>query len=193
MSGVSVRRSLVSVAWLRAHVSGKSQAPHKIVPLDASWHMVNSSTPAGQARREFDTERIPGSRYFDLDGVFSDTASTLPHTLVSRAQFERGVRQLGIANDSHVVIYDRSAAGTFSAARAWWMFRGFGHPPALVSLLDGGFRAWKAAEAELETAAPPTVAESQYVVEKEFDERLYRSFDQSELKGSTAALTASGD
>jgi thiosulfate/3-mercaptopyruvate sulfurtransferase len=181
MSGASVRRSLVSVAWLRAHVNGKTQAPHNIIPVDASWHMVGTNTPLGQARREFDTERIPGSRYFDLDGVFSDTASTLPHTLVSREQFERGVRQLGIANDSHVILYDRSNTGTFSAARAWWMFRGFGHPPALVSLLDGGFRAWRAAEAELETGAPSaSIVESQYVVEKEFDERLYRSFDQSE-------------
>lgn len=179
MSGASVRRSLVSVAWLRAHVNGTTQAPHNVVPVDASWHLVSAATTAGAARRDFDTERIPGSRYFDLDGVFSDTSSPLPHTLVSREAFERGVRQMGVRNDTHIVLYDRSATGTFSAARAWWMFRGFGHPGALVSLLDGGFRAWRAAGAELDTGAvAQPVAESDYVVEKEFDERLLRSFDQ---------------
>jgi thiosulfate/3-mercaptopyruvate sulfurtransferase len=180
MSGVSVRRSLVSVAWLRAQVSsGATQAPHNIVPVDASWHMVTSSAKAStSARDDFEAQRIPGSRYFDLDGVFSDATSSLPHTLVSRAAFERGVRQLGIRNDSHIVLYDRSAAGTFSAARAWWMFRGFGHPAALVSLLDGGFRAWRAADAELETGAPPVREESEYTVENEFNEAMLRSFDQ---------------
>lgn len=192
MSGASVRRSLVSVAWLRAHVSGTTQAPHNVVPVDASWHMVSTATVAGAARRDFDAERIPGSRYFDLDGVFSDSASPLPHTLVSRAAFERGVRQMGIRNDTHVVLYDRSNTGTFSAARAWWMFRGFGHPGALVSLLDGGFRAWRAAGAELETGAlAAPVAESDYVVEKEFDERLLRNFDQSERQQRNTTIRSS--
>jgi thiosulfate/3-mercaptopyruvate sulfurtransferase len=37
-----------------------------------------------------------------------------------------------------VVVYD--GAGLFSAARAWWMFKAFGHDA--VALLDGGMPAW---------------------------------------------------
>jgi thiosulfate/3-mercaptopyruvate sulfurtransferase len=86
---------------------------------------------------------------------------------------------MGISNSSHIVLYDRSPMGIFSAARAWWMFRGFGHSASLISLLDGGFKAYSSdAEAPLETGEPTVPAESAYVVEQEFDASMFRSFDQ---------------
>lgn len=55
-------------------------------------------------------------------------------------EFAEYVGKLGVGNDSHVVVYDGSDQGLFSAPRVWWMFRIFGHEA--VSLLDGGLKNW---------------------------------------------------
>jgi len=54
--------------------------------------------------------------------------------------FAKAVAALGVSNTSRVVVYDQR--GIFSAARAWWMFRVFGHDN--VSVLDGGLPKWVA-------------------------------------------------
>ena len=51
--------------------------------------------------------------------------------------FADRVQTLGIGGDSRVVVYD--SKGLFSAARAWWMFRVFGHDR--VHILEGGLPA----------------------------------------------------
>lgn len=73
---------------------------------------------------EFSKERIPGSKFFDVDNI-SDTTSSLPHMLPTPASFAAAADYLGVTNSSTVVIYDR--AGIFSAPRVWWTFKAFGH------------------------------------------------------------------
>jgi thiosulfate/3-mercaptopyruvate sulfurtransferase len=48
--------------------------------------------------------------------------------------------ELGLSDDDFIVVYDGSGAN-LSAARAWWMFRIFGH--AAVAVLDGGLGQWR--------------------------------------------------
>uniref|UniRef100_A0A8C4RA54 Thiosulfate sulfurtransferase n=1 Tax=Eptatretus burgeri TaxID=7764 RepID=A0A8C4RA54_EPTBU len=50
--------------------------------------------------------------------------------------------RMSIGADTHVVVYDGSTFGQYSAPRVWWMFRVFGHNR--VSVLDGGLAAWMA-------------------------------------------------
>lgn len=76
------------------------------------------------AKREFCEERIPGSRFFDIDRI-CDVKSQLPHMLPSEKSFAAAADALGVDNTSSVIIYDRS--GIFSAPRVWWTFRTFGH------------------------------------------------------------------
>ena len=45
--------------------------------------------------------------------------------LPSSTQFAAAMDVLGIQQDSEVVVYD--GLGIFSAPRAWWTFRAFGH------------------------------------------------------------------
>jgi thiosulfate/3-mercaptopyruvate sulfurtransferase len=67
-----------------------------------------------------------------------DDDSPLHDTLCSASQFDAHVRSLGVSQQ-HVVCYSQ---GLFSsAARAWWMFRVFGH--TRVSVLHGGLKAWR--------------------------------------------------
>ena len=104
--------------------------------VDASWHLPKAKRNGHQ---EFELEHLPGAVFLDLDEV-SDPESELPHMIPTEEYFSKKIGELGIGNDSWVVVYDTS--GLFSAARVWWMFRAFGHEK--VSLLDGGLPKWKA-------------------------------------------------
>jgi thiosulfate/3-mercaptopyruvate sulfurtransferase len=137
---------VVSAEWLQAHV-----ADHHIRVLDASWYL---STSHRDPRAEFRAGHIPGAQLFSIDEA-SEAASPLPHTVPSSRQFADVASRLGVSSDDHVVVYDASGVN-FSAPRAWWMFRAFGHDA--VSLLDGGLAGWKAAGGAIETgdAASPS-------------------------------------
>jgi thiosulfate/3-mercaptopyruvate sulfurtransferase len=120
---------LVSPLWLETELHNP-----KLRLLDASWHM-----PAAQRdpKGECAAKRIPGAQFFDIDEI-SDPDSPLPHMLPTAESFKASVEALGVGSDSIVVVYD--ATGLSSAARAWWMFRVFGHDDVFV--LDGGLPGW---------------------------------------------------
>ena len=101
------------------------------------------------AKAEFLEGHIPGAQFFDIDEI-SDTESTLPHMLPSPEKFSSRMRKLGIGDGKRVICYDQ--AGLFSAARAWWMFKVFGHDD--VAVLDGGLPKWKAEGHPLEDGPP---------------------------------------
>ena len=70
---------LVSPEWLN-----ENQKDPNLVILDAS-----EETNVAGKKIEFEGLQIKGARYFDLENVFSDSESHLPHTLPSLEQFER--------------------------------------------------------------------------------------------------------
>jgi len=131
---------LVTTAWLAAHRT----APD-LKLIDASWYLpAEQRDPAA----EFEAAHIEGAVFFDIDGV-RDPDNPLPHMLPSPPRFAEEMARLGISNSDAVIIYD--GAGLFSAPRAWWTLRIFGHDN--VSVLDGGLPAWRAAD--LATVAGP--------------------------------------
>ncbi|WP_164126833.1 sulfurtransferase [Sphingobacterium luzhongxinii] len=105
---------------------------HNIILLDATIDKV------GEKLDNNTMSLIPNSIFFDIEGLFSDHSSGLPHTMIDPISFTTHVQNLGINQDSIVVIYDRW--GIYSSPRAWWMFRYMGHEQAYV--LDGGIKAW---------------------------------------------------
>ncbi len=119
---------LVSADWLAENLDDP-----QLVILDASIKTKLVKTPPIST-----TLRIPGARFFDLKGAFSDKESNLPNTLPSTEAFTAGVRELGINQDSKIVVYDNF--GVYSSPRVWWMFKAMGH--AEVAVLDGGLKAW---------------------------------------------------
>ena len=122
---------LVSPAWLATKLA---QPDLKLI--DASWYLpVEKRDPAA----EFETEHIEGAVFFDIDGV-RDPDNPLPHMLPSPPLFAAEMAKLGISNSDAVVVYD--GTGLFSAPRAWWTLRIFGHDN--VAVLDGGQPAWRA-------------------------------------------------
>ena len=133
--------TVVSPAWLADAVKEKER---RVRVLDCSWYLP---AMARDGIEEHAARRIPGARYFDVDAI-SDPSSTLPHMLPSASQFAAACDALDVRNDDQIVVYD--GAGLFSAARAWWMFKVFGHDA--VAVLDGGMPAWLEAGLPLDEA-----------------------------------------
>ena len=155
--------SLVSTEWLAANLTNA-----KLRIVDASL------PPAGDGERdvraEFAQRHIPGAVFFDIDGI-ADRESALPHMMPDAETFAASVGALGIGNGTRVVVYDTH--GLFSAARAWWMFRAFGHDD--VAILDGGFPKWVREDRAIEPGAPqPPPAR----FDARLDPGMVRDFDQ---------------
>jgi thiosulfate/3-mercaptopyruvate sulfurtransferase len=133
---------LVSTEWLAAEMGADD-----LVVLDATIFPPGDTR---DARSQFAIARIPGARRFDIN-LIADRQSPLPHMVPSAEYFAQQVQALGISNDSRVVCYDQ--LGMFSAPRAWWMFRLFGHDQAAV--LDGGLPKWRAEQRAVQEGTPP--------------------------------------
>jgi thiosulfate/3-mercaptopyruvate sulfurtransferase len=122
---------LVSTGWLAEHLG----APD-IRIADATWFM-----PAAvrDAAAEHKAAHIPGAVYFDIDDIAADDVP-YPHMIPSAAKFSARVRRLGLGDGVRIVLYDNNRF--IASARAWWMFRLFGHED--VDVLDGGLAKWQA-------------------------------------------------
>jgi thiosulfate/3-mercaptopyruvate sulfurtransferase len=140
----SLLPTLISSEWLAAHWGEPD-----LRVVDATWYLPWLKR---DARAEFVERHVPGAVYFDIDAV-SDHGSPLPHMLPDPEAFARAVGALGIATGDRVVAY--GARGMIASARAWWMFRVFGH--AQVAVLDGGLGGWRAEGRPLESG--PRAAE----------------------------------
>lgn len=122
--------ALVSTQWLAGHLADPG-----LRILDCTWHHASTNL---DGRTQYRGRHIPGSVHFDIDHM-ADKSSPLPHMLPKPADFANRVGLLGIGNGDRVVVYDRFFGGS-AAARAWWMFRVFGHDR--VAMLDGGYVKW---------------------------------------------------
>ena len=126
---------------------GDLQSADDLVVLDASWAWEGDGP-----RRGHRETRIPGARLFD-HGAAQDPQSPLHDTVPSAELFAQHASRLGIPNQDRIVLYSQ---GAFSgAARAWFLFRLFGHHK--VSVLDGGLTAYVEAGLPVESGQPTTV------------------------------------
>jgi thiosulfate/3-mercaptopyruvate sulfurtransferase len=122
--------------------------------LDASYGSGYGGHPSETV---FNAFRIGDAQYFDIDQI-ADPDAPLAHTIPSADLFAEAVGRLGIDNNTFVVIYDQTGIA-MAAARAWWMFRVFGHTK--VCVLDGGLPAWHKAGLEVNQNPPePPVAQA---------------------------------
>lgn len=142
MSSKPTGSALVTPKWVKSRLQVSTV-------LDASWYM-----PAEKRNpyTDYEQKRIPGARYFDIDGPgLCDTSSSLPHMLPAPEDFAAKVSELGVTNDKPVVVYAQS--GFVGAARAWWMFRLHGKRDSY--LLDGGLKEWENQGLPVDTSPPP--------------------------------------
>jgi thiosulfate/3-mercaptopyruvate sulfurtransferase len=138
---------LVSAAWLKARLDDPD-----LVILD-----IRSAIDGGGAQAYL-KGHIPKAVYSDYDKAgWRVTRNKIPLMLPTIPELEKLIGEIGIDEDSHVVVVP---AGVHvldfgAAARVYWTLKVLGH--GKVSILDGGFAAWKADPAnpiETERRAP---------------------------------------
>ncbi|WP_149451816.1 3-mercaptopyruvate sulfurtransferase [Escherichia albertii] len=121
----------VGADWLAEHIDDP-----EIQIIDARM------APPGQEDRNVAQEylhgHIPGAVFFDIEAL-SDQTTPLPHMLPRPETFAVAMRELGVNQDKHLIVYDEG--NLFSAPRAWWMLRTFG--VERVSILGGGLAGWQ--------------------------------------------------
>ncbi len=140
--------SLVSAEWLSQNLNQPDLVvldSTVIVKMDPKVGMTNVS-----GYSQYQQGHIPGARFADLKGAMSSHDSPLDFVMPTPRQFAKAVGELGIDNNSRVVIY--SSDNHVWAARLWWMLRWAGLDQ--VAILDGGLAAWKAEGKELSTEEP---------------------------------------
>jgi thiosulfate/3-mercaptopyruvate sulfurtransferase len=100
------------------------------------------------------TGHIPGATHFDLFGLsLIDTAEAPLNAFMFMIHHVLELR--GVNENKEVVFYEDNSG--MRAARGLWFLDYYGHPD--VKMLDGGFQAWKAADAPITTeGAPPKAA-----------------------------------
>lgn len=93
------------------------------------------------AHQNYLEKHIKGARFVDLEKdlatVSSDASKGGRHPLPDLFDFAKTLSELGISENSRIVIYD-DKNGANAAARCWWMLYAFGIEK--VQVLDSGFQ-----------------------------------------------------
>ena len=110
-----------------------------LVVVDTRFNLMD----VDEGRTAYLDAHIPGAVYAHLDDDLSGPPLTDSgrHPLPSPEALEALFSRLGVSADSQVVAYDQRDG--MVAARLWWSLRYMGHEA--VAVLDGGFKAWRAA------------------------------------------------
>jgi thiosulfate/3-mercaptopyruvate sulfurtransferase len=141
---------MTGVLITAAELAGQLAAGRPVTLLDVRWRLGG---PPG--RELYAAGHIPGAVFVDLDrDLAAPPGPGGRHPMPAAPVFETAMRVAGVRDGQLVVVYDD--ADSTAAARAWWLLRYFGHDQ--VRVLDGGFRAWTAADGPVqagETGAGP--------------------------------------
>jgi thiosulfate/3-mercaptopyruvate sulfurtransferase len=132
---------LVSTGWLKQHLKDSD-----VFVLD-----VRSAIDGGGIEA-YQKGHIPGAIHSDYDKAgWRVTRGGVPFMLPTLAELEKLIGELGIDEDTHVVVVPAGVHFTDfgSAARAYWTLKVAGL--SRVSILDGGYAAWAAGQNDIET------------------------------------------
>ena len=140
----------VTSLWLFQHIHDTN-----LVILDGSWYLPAMMR---DPENEFRKAHIPNAIRFDID-IVKDHNNPLPHMLPTEKKFVQAVENMGISQNSTIVIYDGS--GLFSAPRVWWTFKVFGAQN--VFILEGGFPKWQSEKRPIETGEQRSPAPQEFV------------------------------
>lgn len=157
-------KAIIDTDWLSGHIHDEN-----LRIIDCRFSLGN---PA-EGRERYKESHIPGAVFFDLEKDLSGYVKKHGgrHPLPNMKNFLRKVEDVGIDNDSTVVIYDEKECAF--AGRCWWLFQYIGHEK--VYILNGGFAAWKKAGGKTEYTVPVFPVKS---YRPSFNETIVASLDE---------------
>lgn len=132
---------LVSTGWLKQHLNDPD-----VLVLD-----IRSAIDGGGAEA-YQKGHIPSAIHSDYDKAgWRVTRGGVPFMLPTLAELEKLIGELGIDEDTHVIVVPAGVHYTDfgSAARTYWTLKVAGI--SNVSILDGGFAAWIAEQNAVES------------------------------------------
>lgn len=135
MASFAGTSALVSASQLADELKSSRTTPQL---LDATWYLPGSDR---DPKKEFELDRLPGAKRFDIDAPGLRAKSDLPHMMsaLDNAADREAVTSL-VPSRKPLVIYAQGSpsgmAGLVASARVWFHFRAMGHPS--VRVLDGG-------------------------------------------------------
>lgn len=143
--GPTLLDPVVSTQWLADYLGADN-----LVVLDATvLATIESDGRAGYRsghQSYLVNGHVPDAQFADVITALSDPDGLYPFTHPESDRFASVVGDLGIDNDSTVVVYD-SVVGQW-ASRVWWLFRAAGYDR--VAVLDGGLVKWLEEDRPLE-------------------------------------------
>jgi len=131
---------IVDTDWLAERLEDP-----KLRLLDATTFLQHPEGGTGyykiwSGRKTYEENHIPGAIYADLINELSDPNGKHDFTIPSHEDFAEKVGQLGIGNDTYVVVYDQGMGPSHWASRIWWQLRYEGFDK--VAVLEGGYKKW---------------------------------------------------
>src|SRR3954471_19602380 len=133
--------ALVTTCWLKQHLKDPD-----VFVLD-----IRSAIDGGGVEA-YQKGHIPGAIHSDYDKAgWRVTRGGVPFMLPTLPELEKLIGELGIDEDTHVVVVPAGVHHTDfgSAARTYWTLKVAG--VAKVSILDGGYAAWAGAQNPIES------------------------------------------
>ncbi len=149
-----MKSPLVSTAWLEAHLHDPGL---RVIELRGAVLPPTQPPPHYFTDRAgYERGHIPNAVFVDWQADFAEPGSP-SNDVASPERFAALMGELGIGNETAVVIYDNAAS--MFACRLRWALRYYGHER--VAVLDGGWDKWRA-EGRPVSADIPQVARATF-------------------------------
>lgn len=136
-------KNLVSIEWLKNNMDKEN-----LVILDVR-HVLGDED---YGKEEYRKGHIPNAIFVPVEELLTGEIKSHGgrHPLPDMNEFTQNMNDLGVDDESTVVIYDDEDLAM--AGRLWWMFRYIGFKESYV--LQGGFEAWKSNNYPTSTDVP---------------------------------------
>ncbi|MEE6127109.1 sulfurtransferase [Chryseobacterium arthrosphaerae] len=116
-------------------------SPSELKNLSKENLIILDARTGKDVKQNYLEKHIRGARFIDLDKDLAEIGDNAAfggrHPLPAVEKFAETLADLGISEDSHIIVYD-DKNGSNAAARAWWMLKSFGLEN--VQVLDGGMQ-----------------------------------------------------